>query len=93
MKLSLKQNLLKYLQENAGVFASGDLQRQVWFNRDGTQAVPRTVVRRLQELTREGKIHCEEKKGHAHYSADPIPPPRKQQVEYLPNGSVRVSYV
>ncbi len=77
MKKSISQQLLDYLRENHGIFPSGDLQRLEWHNIDGTKAVPRTIVRRLQELSEEGSIHCEMRNNHAHYSADPIQKPEK----------------
>ena len=72
MKPSVSQQLLEFLQKNAGEYASGELQRQTWYNKDGTEAVPRTIVRRLQELAQDGKIHVKEINGHAHYSSEPI---------------------
>lgn len=72
MKKSVQDQLLDYLQANPGVHASGTIQRLEWKNKDGTLAVPRTIVRRLQELAEEGKIHAEIRGNHTHYSATPI---------------------
>ena len=72
MKKSVQDQLLDYLQANPGVHASGTIQRLEWRNKDGTVAVPRTIVRRLQELAEDGKIHSEIRGGHTHYSATPI---------------------
>jgi hypothetical protein len=73
-KQSVSDQLLAYLQTNHGVFASGDLQRMEWRNSNNSLAVPRSVVRRLQELAEDDKIHCEMRGNHAHYSATPIAP-------------------
>lgn len=88
MNKSISDQLVQYLQENHGVFSSGDLQRLEWRNIDGTVALPRTIVRRLQELAEEGTIHCEMRGNHAHYSADPIPKPEKFiPLVILPDGT------
>lgn len=84
MKKSVSQQLLDYLQANPGVHASGDLQRMEWRNHTGTTAVPRSVVRRLQELAEEGKINCEMRGNHAHYSAAPIEKPPQRKLVYDP---------
>lgn len=57
MKPSVSEQLKKFLQNNPNSqFSSGDLQRMIWTNKDGTIALPRTVVRRLQELAEDGTI-------------------------------------
>jgi hypothetical protein len=84
MKKSVSTQLLEYLQTNHGVHASGNLQRLEWRNRDGTLAVPRTVVRRLQELAADGKIHIQYTGNHAHYSTDAfVPPQHKPHTIYV----------
>lgn len=83
MKKSVSTQLLEFLQNNRGRFASGSLQRMEWINKDGTLAIPRTVVRRLQELAQDGLIYVEEVNGHAHYSADPLKEKPKRIVEFV----------
>ena len=90
---SITAQLLDYLQANHGVFASGTLQKLEWRNKSGSTAVPRTIVRQLQHLAEQGKINVQIINNHAHYSAQPIPPPKKQVVKELPNGKVEISYV
>ena len=90
--LSISSQLVKFLQQNRGWFASGDLQRMKWFNKSGSLATPRSIVRRLEECAAEGKIFVEMRNGHAFYSAE-YKPLTKQTIEYLQNGEVRVSYV
>lgn len=84
MKKSVSDQLLDYLQANPGVHASGNLQRLEWHNKDGSLAVPRTIVRRLQELAEEGKIHAEIRANHTHYSATPIKKPKAPSLVYDP---------
>ncbi len=65
MKLSLKERLYQYLLKNHGWVSSGDLQRLVM---KYTTYLPRTTVRRLEELCAEGKLEVEyRKKNHAWY--------------------------
>lgn len=51
MKKSVETQLLGFLSTNPSVWASGTLQRMEWFNRNGTLATPRSIVRRLEENT------------------------------------------
>lgn len=88
MKKSVSQQLLEYLQANPGVHASGNLQRMEWTNHTGSIATPRSIVRRLQELTEEAKIHCEITKNHAHYSATPIEKPKPRPIYVRINGEL-----
>lgn len=85
MNKSVSQQLLDYLHQNKGVFASGTIQRMEWRNANGTLATPRSLVRRLQELAERGEIQVQEINGHAHYSAEFIPPPKKQQITFKEN--------
>lgn len=92
MKKSVSQQLLEYLQTNPGVHSSGTLQRLEWHNKDGTVAVPRTIVRRLQELAQDNKIHVEDRNGHAHYSTESIPQKPKTVIRIVetPTGPVAI---
>ena len=90
MKKSVQDQLLEYLQANPGVHASGTLQRLEWHNKDSTLAVPRTIVRRLQELAEESKIHATLINGHTHYSATPIEKPKTPSLVYDPINNVMV---
>lgn len=72
MNKSASQQLLDFLRESPGLHHSGDLQRRDWLNKDGTTALPRTIVRRLQELAEDGLIHSELVNGHTLYSAEVV---------------------
>ena len=67
---SVSTQLEDFLRSHKGeVFASGDLQRMSWSNRNGSLATPRSIVRRLEELAEEGVIKVEYKeRNHAHYT-------------------------
>jgi hypothetical protein len=90
---TLKQKLLAYLAANPGTHASGDIQRMEWRDRRGKLASPANLTRRLRELVNEGKLLVEYRKGHAHYAIAEAERPKRQVVEQLGDGSVRVSYV
>ena len=64
MELSLKDRLVKYLQNNHGWIASGTLQRIV---AEKTTYTPRTTCRRLEEAVTEGRLEVQYRKGHAWY--------------------------
>lgn len=49
-------------------YSSGELQRMSWKNKNGTSAVPRSIVRRLEELVEDGTLKVEIKDRHAWYS-------------------------
>ena len=66
MELSLKDRLVKYLQNNHGWIASGTLQRIV---AEKTTYTPRTTCRRLEELVNNNKLEVQYRKGHAWYRA------------------------
>ena len=51
MKKSAETLLLDFLKANPSKWASGDLQRREWRNKNGTLATPRSLVRRLEENT------------------------------------------
>lgn len=51
-----EQNLLDFLKENPSKWASAELQRMVFKNRNGTIATARSLVRRLEENAVEGGI-------------------------------------
>lgn len=96
MKKSVEAQLLDFFRENSKqVFASGDLQRRQWFNKNGTLAMPRSIVRRLQELAEEGKIQQVGDMAHAKYSlnAEVVKPKMKQVISYTPQGTVKVEYI
>lgn len=63
------QQLSDYIKSLAPAqVASGTLQRLPWKNRNGSLAVPRSVVRRLEELAEDGTLSVEIKDRHAWYS-------------------------
>ena len=96
MKKSVEQQLIDFLRENYIWFSSGDLQRKVWLNKDGTTATPRSIVRRLEENA-EGEHAVLEvsygNKGAASYRIKEQHRKTRQIVQQLPNGSVKVEYV
>lgn len=50
------ENLIDFLKNNPSAYASGDLQRMIFKNRNGTTATARSLVRRLQELAEQNII-------------------------------------
>ena len=98
MNKSVPKQLLDYLRANPDMqFPSGSLQRMQWKNQNGTLATPRTVVRRLQDLAKEGLIHNHaESNKPAIYSANKAKIPVKPIYEEvrLPNGEyVRMPHI
>lgn len=88
---SVSQQLLEYLRSNPNMsFPSGSLQRIDWKNARGTMATPRSIVRRLQELTENGLIQVEYRNGAASYSVDKTKLPVRYDYieEKLPTGEV-----
>lgn len=83
MKKSVKENILKFLQSNSGIFHGAALQRMEFKTRNNGLATGDNIKRRLNELVREGKIHVDYEKGNAIFSAGPIPPPKKQVVSFI----------
>lgn len=87
--LSLKERLLRFLLARHGFVSSGDLQRVVMEN---TSYLPRTTVRRLQEMFEDGILERELRHGTAFYKAkDGVAAPKLpsqnhlQGVGYLPS--------
>lgn len=70
---SLKEQLVKYLTYNQGIHASGSLQRIEWpkyaYGEKRGLHTPRSVVRRLEELTEEDRIEVTYKNNHEWYSS------------------------
>lgn len=65
MELSLKERLVRFLRNNHGWISSGELQRLVM---EKTTYLPRTAVRRLEELAEEGILEVQYRaKNHAFY--------------------------
>jgi len=77
VRKSVSVQLKDFLSTNRGIYNSGELQKMVWVNRDGTHATGKTVSRRLQELAESKEINVDHSKGSAEYSADPIIVPPK----------------
>lgn len=79
---SISQQLADYLKTVAPAqIASGELQRLTWRNKNGSIAVPRSVVRRLEELVEDGTLQVEIKDKHAFYSyGNPV---KQVQVFYV----------
>jgi DNA-binding Lrp family transcriptional regulator len=62
--MSLKERLARYLRNNHGWIASGDLQRIV---AEKTAYSPQNVGRRLRELENDGVLEVQLRRGHAYY--------------------------
>jgi len=94
-KNSAEQNLIDFLKENPDWHNSGQLQRMPFKNKNGSLATPRTLVRRLQENAEGDQAILEVKyEGQTtYYKIKTEHIKKKQVVEQLPNGSVRVSYL
>lgn len=54
MKKSVETQLIDFLRSNPSKFASAELQRMPWKNKNQTLATPRSIVRRLEENAEEG---------------------------------------
>jgi len=95
MRKSVQQQLLDFLRSDGGVHASGNLQRREWKNMNGTLATPRSIVRRLEELTEEGKLNVEYINNHSHYSANmlSVPPKKTPTILEREDGSRVVVFV
>ena len=52
MNKSAEQSIISFLKENPQKYASAELQRMIFKNRNGTTAIARSLVRRLEENTR-----------------------------------------
>jgi len=48
---SAEQSIIEFLKNNPSKYASAHLQRMLWKNKNGTNATPRSIVRRLEENT------------------------------------------
>lgn len=79
-ELSLKERLTKYLRNNHGFIASGDLQRLV---AEKTTYTPRTTCRRLEELAVDGVLEVQYRKGHAYYRISEVKSPQQLSLESL----------
>jgi hypothetical protein len=44
-----EDRLIDFLRANPSKYASAELQRMTWANKNGTTATPRSIVRRLEE--------------------------------------------
>lgn len=44
-----EDRILDFLRTNPSKYASAELQRMMWKNKNGTTATPRSIVRRLEE--------------------------------------------
>lgn len=96
MKKSAEDKLLMFFRENSNKeFASGEIQRMSFSNKNGTLATPRSLVRRMQELCEEGKIlNVGTDKGAVYKLNTGVVQPRmKQVVEQMPDNTVRITYV
>lgn len=62
--MSLKERLARYMRNNHGWIASGDIQRLA---SEKTSYTPRNVSRRLRELQNEGVLEVQIRRGHAFY--------------------------
>jgi DNA-binding transcriptional ArsR family regulator len=62
--MTLKERLARYMRNNHGWIASGDIQRLV---SEKTSYTPSNASRRLRELAEEGVLEVQLRKGHAYY--------------------------
>lgn len=99
MKKSAETQMLDFLKANPAWWASGQLQKMGFKNKDGTEATPRSLVRRLEENTCTPdnphgilEVHYGNK-NHASYRIKEAFVKKKQVVTQLPNGAVKVEYV
>ena len=92
---SAETQLIDFLKANPSVFASAQLQRMFWKNKNGTLASPRSIVRRLEENT-PSLLEVSYINGNAHYRIREEHRKREQVVEQvIINGirTARLSYV
>lgn len=88
---SVEQNILKFFQERPGqVFDSGDIQRMIWKNKNGTIAKPKSVSRRLQELAEDKKLLNMGDSHSARYTLAGEPP-RRPQVVFIERDGQRIA--
>ena len=89
---SAKENLLIFLQSNEGWHHNGDLQRKDIRNKNGSLAMPRTLVRRLQELVDEGLAFVSYNTKHEALFSAEFKPKMKQIISFkeTPTGRVAV---
>jgi DNA-binding transcriptional ArsR family regulator len=62
--MTLKERLARYMRNNHGWIASGDIQRLV---SEKTSYTPSNASRRLRELAEEGVLEVQIRRGHAWY--------------------------
>lgn len=86
----IKKQLYKYLQQNPGWHAKGNLERIEWRTKNDTLATADNIGRRLRELAQGGFILVEERNNHAWYSIKPSQAkPKTTFIETTaPDGSV-----
>lgn len=53
---SAESALIDFLRSNPSKYASAELQRMIWKNKNGTTATARSIVRRLEENAEDGGI-------------------------------------
>ena len=84
---SIPQQLTDYFKANADRWvASGEVQRLQWSNKNGSLAVPRSLVRRLQELCEDGTLKEEIRGRHAWYQYAKEVKERKIIQMFTPDG-------
>lgn len=96
MRKSAEDKLLMFFRENSNKeFASGEIQRMSFTNKNGTLATPRSLVRRMQELCESGALRNVGDSKSARYilNTDVVQPKMRQIVEQMPDNTVRISYV
>ena len=88
--LSLRNRLLRYLLKQHGWVHSGDLQRLVMEN---TTYLPRTTVRRLQELCDEGTLEVRYENRAALYRAkEGVEMPKQPNENFIVGVGILKSY-
>lgn len=95
---SAETQLIDFLKANPSVFASAQLQRMFWKNKNGTIASPRSIVRRLEEntCTKENPLGVLEVSyigGNAHYQIKEEHRKKEQTVDYIIKDGIRYARV
>jgi len=85
---SAETSLIDFLKANPSWFASAELQRMFWKNKNGTNAAPRSIVRRLEENT-PSFLEVKYIGGNAHYKIKEEHKKKTQQVETIIKDGIR----
>lgn len=95
---SAETQLIDFLKANPSVFASAQLQRMFWKNKNGSLASPRSIVRRLEENTYtpdnpQGVLEVSYVGGNAHYRIREEHRKKVQHVDFILKDGIRTARV